>query len=228
MPRLRIPDRRERLLAAARELALERGWPATAVSDIAERVGIGKGAVYLEFPTKAAILDALIDRGMRGLSADVRSRVLATDGVADLPTIYRFAVEALLADGLMRAFFLGDDDVLGEHARAVGDDRYRQRFDWLADYIAELQDAGIIDPAIDRPALARMFSVFTIGLVHTPGTLGGTTEDQLRGTVSVFADLVGRALAGDRTVDPDAARQVQLTLVDRLDTQLDRLEELRP
>lgn len=225
MPRPRIPERRERLLAAARELALERGWPATAVSDIAERVGVGKGAVYLEFPTKAAILDALIEQGLRGLSADVRGRVVAAEDVLDLPTIYRFAVEALLADPLMRALFLGGDDVLGEHARAVDDDRYRQRFDWLADYIAELQGAGVIDPAVDRPALVRMFSVFTIGLVHAPGTLAGTTDDELRSTVGVFADLVGRGLAGERPVDQEGARRAQLTLIERLDAQLGPSEE---
>lgn len=223
MPRHRIPDRRERLLRSARELTLEQGWPATTVSDIAERVGIGKGAVYLEFPNKEAILDALVNSGVRGLSADVRSRVLAADQVVDLPMIYRFAVEALLADPLMRAFYLGDDGVLGAHARSVRDGRYDERFDWLADYIAQLQAARVIDPTIDRPSLMRMFSVFTVGLVHAPGSGGGTTDDQLRDTVGLFADLVGRGLAIEQPADPDAARQAQLTLIERLDAQLDRL-----
>ncbi|GAA1099632.1 TetR family transcriptional regulator [Nocardiopsis composta] len=62
MSRSRIPDRRERLPAAAHGLALERVRPATAVSGTAERTGIGKGAAYFEFPTKAAILDARLDQ----------------------------------------------------------------------------------------------------------------------------------------------------------------------
>lgn len=64
MPRPLIPDRRARLVAAARELALDKGWTTTTVSDIAARAGIGKGAVYLEFPDKAAILAAVLNAGI--------------------------------------------------------------------------------------------------------------------------------------------------------------------
>jgi AcrR family transcriptional regulator len=224
MPRPRIPDRRERLLVAAREFALDNGWPTTTVSDIAARAGIGKGAVYLEFPDKAAILAAVLKRSMRGLTADVHRRVLEATDVIDLPTVYRFGVEAMLADPLMRAFYLADETVIGDYVRSVTDGRYRQRFDWLVEYIARLQDAGVIDPEVAVQSLVRMLSVFTIGLLHAPGTLEPTTDDQLRETVGLFADLVGRGLATDLPTDPDAARQAQLTLLEDLDAQLNHLE----
>ncbi|MGV0836266.1 TetR family transcriptional regulator [Mycolicibacterium thermoresistibile] len=225
MPRPRIPDRRERLLAAARELALENGWPATTVSDIAARTGIGKGAVYLEFPDKAAILAAVLNRSMRTLTGDVHRRVLDATETIDLPAVYRFGVEAILADPLMRALYLGDEAVLGDHVRSVTDGRYPQRFDWLLEYIARLQDAGVIDPEVATEPLVRMLSVFTIGLLHAPGVLGPTTDEQLRETVGLFADLVGRGLATDARTDCDAARRAQLDLLENLDAQLKRLEE---
>lgn len=224
MPRPRIPGRRERLLVAARELALENGWPTTTVSDIAARAGVGKGAVYLEFPDKSAILAAVLNRSMRALTADVHHRVLEAADVIDLPAVYRFGVEALLADPLMRALHLGDTTVLGDHVRSVTDDRYQQRFDWLVEYIARLENAGVIDPEVAIEPLVRMLSVFTIGLLHTPGTLATTGDDQLRETVGLFANLVGRGLATDLPTDPDTARQAQLTLLENLDAQLDRLE----
>lgn len=223
MPRYRIPERRERLLGAARQLALEKGWPDTTVADIAERAGIGKGAVYLEFATKAAILDALINQGMRGLGAAVHQRVLAEEGLLDLPTLYKYAVEALLDDALMRAFYLGDHDVLGEHVRQVSDDRYRQRFDWLGEYLMQLQRAGVIAEDIDLPAATRMLSVFTIGLLHAPGALGNVTDDQLRSTVALFAEMVGQGLTADRPADADAVQRAQLSMLERLQAQLDHL-----
>ncbi|MFA5709429.1 TetR/AcrR family transcriptional regulator [Mycolicibacterium sp.] len=226
MPRPRIPDRRERLLTAARELALDNGWPATTVSDIAARAGVGKGAVYLEFPDKAAILAAVLNRSMRGLTAAVQRRVRAATDVVDLPAVYRFGVEAMLGDPLMRALYLGDEAVLGDHVRSVTDGRYQQRFDWLIDYIAALQEAGVIDPEVATEPLVRMLSVFTIGLLHAPGTLGATTDDQLRETVGLFADLVGRGLATQAPPDAAAARRAQLALLDNLDAQLDHLEEI--
>ena len=227
MPRHRIPERRERLLVAARELALEQGWPATTVSGIAERVGIGKGAVYLEFANKAAILDALVNRGMGALGAEVRRRVLEADGVIGLSAVYRFSVEALLADRLMRAFFLGDEDVLGGHVRSVADGRYQQRFDWLNDYLAHLQQAGLIAAGVDLPSVARMLSVFTIGLLHAPGTLGATADEELRRSVELFSGIVERGVAAAAPADADAAREAQLAMIERLEAQLEQLHSPR-
>ncbi len=220
MPRPLIPDRRARLVAAARELALDKGWTTTTVSDIAARAGIGKGAVYLEFPDKAAILAAVLNAGMRTLTADVHRRVLDAGDVVDLPMIYRFGVEALLADPLMRAMYLGDDATLGEHVRAVTDGRYQQRFDWLVDYIVALQRIGVIDAGVAIGPLVRMLGVFTIGLLQAPAIVDVGADDQLRDTVGLFADLVGRGLATGLPVDPEEARQAQLILLERLDEQL--------
>lgn len=225
MPRSRIPDRRRRLLDAARELALESGWPATTVAGIATRAGVGKGAVYLEFDDKAAILDALLTRSMRDLTSEVHRRVRDAHHLIDLPAIYRFAVEELLADPLMRAFYLGDGSVLGDHVRTVDDDRYRQRFTWLLDYVARLKQAGVIDPGIPDETLARVLSAFTIGLLHTPANLGPVTDDQLRETVGLFADLLGRGLATDQPTDHDTTRSAQIELLNSLSAQLDDAEQ---
>lgn len=225
MPRPLIPDRRGRVLAAARELILERGWPAVTVADIAARSGIGKGAVYLEFPDKPAILDAVLNRSMRRLTAAVHRRVLDEPGVVDLPTAYRFGIEALLGEPLMRALSLGDREVLGEHVRGVSDDRYPQRMGWLGDYIAGLQEARVIDPAVSVDAVVRVLSLFTLGLLHAPGTLGATTVEELTGAVELFAGLVGRGLTADMPADPEKARAAQLSLIEHLESQLDALEE---
>ncbi|MFC7876490.1 TetR/AcrR family transcriptional regulator [Isoptericola sp. NPDC057391] len=227
MPRPLVPDRRARILDAARDLILENGWPRTTVADVAARAGIGKGAVYLELPDKAAILDAVLRRSTRDLTAEVRRRVVEATGPLDLPAVYRFGTEALLGDPLMRALYAGDVSLLGDHVRQVADggDRYAERFGWLADYVARLQDAGVVDPAMPTETVVRVLGVFSVGLVHAPGTIGAMTDDALRDAVALFADLVGRGLAADRPVDPEAGRAAQLGLLARLDHQLDLLED---
>lgn len=225
MPRPRVPDRRGRILTAAQELIAERGWPDTTVADIAARAGIGKGAVYLEFPDKSAILAAVLNRGMRRMTARVHRRVLDAQHLVDLPAVYRFGVEALLDDPLMRALYLGDQAILGEHVRGVTDDRYLRRMGWLGDYITRLQDSGTVDPAVPADTIVRVLGVFTLGMVHAPGVLGATTPEELSEAVGLFADLVGRGLATGDPVDPEAARSAQLALLERLGAQLDLLEE---
>lgn len=57
---------RERLiLDAAEALILEKGYYEMAMEDIAQRVGIAKGTVYLHFASKEALVAALLERNMQ-------------------------------------------------------------------------------------------------------------------------------------------------------------------
>ncbi|WP_280508627.1 TetR/AcrR family transcriptional regulator [Nocardia flavorosea] len=225
MPRPLVPDRRARILAAAAESIVESGWPDTTVAQIAERAGIGKGAVYREFDGKDEILAAVLNRSMRRMTAQVHRRVVDAEDLVDLPAVYRFGVEALLSEPLMLALYLGDDSVLGDHVREVGDHRYSVRMGWLTDYIEKLQHAGVIANDVASDTITRMLSVFTIGLVNAPGALGAGTADELTDTVALFAHLMGAGLRGTGPVDAPAARRAQLTLLDQLSDQLTQLEE---
>jgi AcrR family transcriptional regulator len=59
--RARAADTRQRILAAALDLFGEQGYAGTSVRDISERLGVTKAALYYHFPSKEAILDALLD-----------------------------------------------------------------------------------------------------------------------------------------------------------------------
>src|SRR5579884_61426 len=61
-------QRRERerlILQAAEELLLERGYHDMSIDDIAARVGISKGTVYLHFASKDDLVFALFEQGMQ-------------------------------------------------------------------------------------------------------------------------------------------------------------------
>ena len=59
-----MPDMKkyDRILDALYQLLEERNIQNISVSDIARKAGIGKGSIYYYFPSKEAILDALIER----------------------------------------------------------------------------------------------------------------------------------------------------------------------
>lgn len=52
----------DRILDALQQLMVDKSMSNISVSDIAAKAGIGKGSVYYYFPSKEAILDALIRR----------------------------------------------------------------------------------------------------------------------------------------------------------------------
>lgn len=65
---------RERLLHVALGLFHEKGIYWTKIEDITERADIGKGTFYKYFPTKEAVLLALLQHGLEELTAQIRER----------------------------------------------------------------------------------------------------------------------------------------------------------
>jgi AcrR family transcriptional regulator len=62
--RRRAEARPDEVLDAALDLFLEKGFAATRVEDIAVRAGLSKGAVYLYFPSKEAVLEGIVRRAI--------------------------------------------------------------------------------------------------------------------------------------------------------------------
>lgn len=62
--RRRAEARPDEVLDAALDLFGEQGFATTRVEDIAQRAGISKGAVYLYFPSKEAIMEGLVRRAI--------------------------------------------------------------------------------------------------------------------------------------------------------------------
>src|SRR4051812_41030757 len=81
------PERRERVLEAAADALLERGFADTRISDIAERAGMSPGHVMYYFESKERILlDALSQREERLFYAQVEAR----GDMAPLPRLERW------------------------------------------------------------------------------------------------------------------------------------------
>ncbi|GLK51240.1 TetR/AcrR family transcriptional regulator [Maricaulis virginensis] len=67
--RRRRPEARpDEILDAALSVFVEQGFTAARVEDIARRAGLSKGAVYLYFPSKEAMLKALVEQSAGALA----------------------------------------------------------------------------------------------------------------------------------------------------------------
>src|SRR6266704_4879694 len=67
---LKEKQRKERealILQAAEEVLMEKGYHETSIDEIAARVGIAKGTVYLHFPSKEDLVVAIFERDMQQL-----------------------------------------------------------------------------------------------------------------------------------------------------------------
>lgn len=68
--RRRAEARPDEILDAARDLFSAQGYAHCSVDQIAKAAGVSKGAVYLYFPSKRAILEALVKRAVVPISAE--------------------------------------------------------------------------------------------------------------------------------------------------------------
>ncbi|MFI6866735.1 TetR/AcrR family transcriptional regulator [Nocardia sp. NPDC050406] len=66
-----IQARRDKLVHAAYEVFLDKGYHATSISDITSRAGLGFGTYYKGFDNKREILDPVIDYGVEQILGDI-------------------------------------------------------------------------------------------------------------------------------------------------------------
>lgn len=102
--RRRAEARPDEVLDAALDLFIEKGFAATRVEDIAARAGLSKGAVYLYFPSKEAVLEGIVRRAIVPIAASARSFVESYAGDPRVPiTLALKHVASRLGDAKMLA-----------------------------------------------------------------------------------------------------------------------------
>lgn len=125
---------RQRVLEAARELFLERGYAGTSIRDIAEHLEMTKAALYYHFPAKEDLLREVVSPVAVELGACVRAAESGTEArrsllrrTVDLFDDNRHVIRGTLYDSAARQVLLAEDDLFGglsalERALAVSDD----------------------------------------------------------------------------------------------------------
>lgn len=98
-PRVRMPraQREEQILRIAEEVFAERGFQATTMEDIAERVGVTKPLIYEYFGSKEGLLSACITSARTQLRVATEAAWQGVGADAPLDVIFRAGVGAFFA-----------------------------------------------------------------------------------------------------------------------------------
>ncbi|MDO5068212.1 MAG: helix-turn-helix domain-containing protein [Propionibacteriaceae bacterium] len=222
MPRPTIPNRRAVLLDVAEEQILQQGFDAVRIADVARQAGVGKGAVYLEFTSKEALLEALLTRAM-GRMVDHSQRVLdeVPDDELSFTLLYRAGVEALLSDRLATAALLSDRNVLGKQVEALGSQRYASRLGWVRALLGVFAEAGAIPSGLDLDGLAIALSAATLGLLQASSAFGPLSKEQLEGALTALVLVVERGVSSRPVRNPRALRQAVAEFLGQLREQVE-------
>ena len=123
--RRRAEARPDEILDAALAEFTARGFEAARTEDIAKRAGLSKAAIYLYFPSKVAVLEALIEAKVGPLAESAQT--IANAGSADPMTALRILATAA-------AYRLGDPALLAVPRLVIG---ISGRFPEIAKYYRE-------------------------------------------------------------------------------------------
>ncbi|MCU0463766.1 MAG: TetR/AcrR family transcriptional regulator [Anaerolineae bacterium] len=206
-------ERQQRVLDAAQRLFLKYGYDKTTVNDIAAEAGISKGAVYLHFKSKEAVMDALILREGQRVQADIMRRLAADPDGGNLFNIFRYGLIGLAENELMRAFYSRRREVFGDLlkrlAPKIADAEARSM---SVEFVRQYQAAGLIRPELDPATVAFLMMVMRYGLLTIDEVVPRDESPPIEAVGALIADLLQRGLAPEGGGDPEAGKALFNTL----------------
>lgn len=168
-------NRDEEVLAAAIEVMSERGYPATTIQEVADRVGVLKGSLYHYFKSKEDLLFRILE-GSHTQNRLIVEKVqeLQLSAFDELLEYLRRICLWYLDNGLRATIFFTESRHLTgqrlEQAKQKGRDYER--------YIQDLVDAAQADGEIRSDIDGRLITRFLLGAVNNARTWPSRSRNQ--------------------------------------------------
>ncbi len=129
---------REKVLAAARAVFSEHGRDAQ-MDDVARRAGVGVGTVYRHFPTKEALIEALMAHSFELIAAQATAALEIDDPWEAFASVLWRGAEIMAGDRALSEVFASIPGAMDQSMPAIGG--LTESMEVL---IARAQDAGVL------------------------------------------------------------------------------------
>lgn len=188
----------KRLLDAAAEVFVERGYDNAVVSDIARRAGATTGAIYSRWPQKKDMMVAALDHLFGQISPEQRMRSLGVEGMSASEILSVWGANLLVSDAvqgvLVQAF-------ASARTNEEVQERLRRFLDNQADQLRGLVEMGkhqgVLDPDLRTGAVVLAIQSIGIG---THLLLSADRADRHVPTEEEWVAVLERMISG---VGPD-------------------------
>lgn len=158
-------EREELILQAAEEVLAEKGYYETSIDEIAARVGIAKGTVYLHFPGKEDLVIAILERNAQAMVELVEATIATASGNREkLEAILRFVYGGFFDPGKKHLMQLPYIVMNSAELRRVFVEKkgcMRGKWDRLEAFVASILEdgkaAGEFDKTMPTPVMISTF-----------------------------------------------------------------------
>ena len=161
---LKEKQRQERealILQVAEEVLMEKGYYETSIDEIAARVGIAKGTVYLHFPSKEDLSAAIFERDMQNIM-DLVEKTLSTNTTAHarMEAILQLLYGGIFSKRMQLLYSLSNNNAL-RHTFMEKKSCMRDLWDQLSARVTSLLEegkaAGEFDAALPTTIMVSAF-----------------------------------------------------------------------
>ncbi|MQA15871.1 MAG: TetR family transcriptional regulator [Pseudonocardiaceae bacterium] len=191
-----------RILDAADALLVSFGYRKVTVDEVARRAGVGKGTVYLYWPSKLELFAAVLTREAAKLLAEQLAALRADPAEARLHRAWRRSFIEVMHRPLARALYTRDSEVLGEllTTNKIGLQFAAGKSATTARHLSVLYKHGLLsdNPAAD-PVLSYRLSAAVTGSFLLEG-MPGAADIDLTDKADALATTLRRAF--EPTTEP--------------------------
>jgi AcrR family transcriptional regulator len=149
---------RERIMAAGRELFAREG-PQAQMDEIAAHAGVGIGTVYRHFPTKEALLTAMVRDRFQGFAEIARQAQDIEDPLEALESVMRSSAEAVEGDMGFQLAMMG--------ANELEWDGIEEQKSALAEVVTRIIARAIAAGAVREDLVFDDFAMLMCGITST-------------------------------------------------------------
>jgi TetR/AcrR family fatty acid metabolism transcriptional regulator len=169
VPKPRDPARRQRILEAAKRHFTAYGFKGTNLDAVAAEAGCAKGALYLEFADKEALLREVVELSFAAISARYVDEVFSIASPLErLVATLRFAYRQMAADPMFGKLLREDPDLraLGLGADPKNLEAGKAQMAMLSGWVDEGIARGEIRADVDRDAIPIVLGVLRFAPQH--------------------------------------------------------------
>src|SRR4051812_27005762 len=198
-------ERERAILDAAGELLLRFGYNKLTMGDVADAVGLHRGLVYLRFPSKDELVEAVVLGELDRYGLAWRDQVESDPEGGSVGSVVRAVLGALKALPLASAIVAADEQVFGRYLRKRRDlFELGARTTGVRTFLDAMRAAGVVRREVDTHATAFILASLTsairralLGADRAPVDADQPSWEQV---LETLADML------DRTLTPPGAR----------------------
>jgi len=168
-------EARSRILTAAQAAFSEKGYDQTTMEDIAQRLGVSKGALYLYFPSKEALFGNIAEARQRSLRHLLQASLKDGDLLQASRAFFDAVMNAEDVYGMSLTFEVISEGSRNDSLKSLLLEDYNKRLQILGDFLEKQQKIGLIRDDVDIEQLSLTIGALFNGLII--GKILGIDED---------------------------------------------------